>query len=55
MKNINLELTPFEAETLHYILEKRSMSFMLLSGSNNSAVSRIKSKLIFRLKQKGLI
>ena len=52
MKNINVELTPFEAETLHYILENRSL--IPTSGYQEGAIGRIKSKVVFRLKQKGL-
>lgn len=53
MKNIKLDLTPFESMTMKYILERKFL--IPLGGSMNQASSRIYKKLIFRLKQKGLI
>lgn len=53
MKNIKLELTPFEAKTLEYILNRKYL--IPKSGSQLSACSRIYAKLVICLKKKGLI
>jgi len=53
LKNIKLEITPFESKTLKYVLERKFL--VPLDGSQNQACSRVYKKLIFRLKQKGLV
>jgi len=53
VKNIRLELTPFEADVLKYILDRKFL--IPKSGVQLSACSRIYAKLLICLKQKGLI
>lgn len=53
MKNIKLELTPFEANVLGYILNHKYL--IPKSGKQVSACNRIYAKLLICLKQKGLI